>query len=94
MVFFPYKPLSIQTLRHLQFLSNFQSPKCSVSGKKNVRLFVVMTKTSVTSDKNVPLLTCACNDLTNFLHVVDKKTECGSYVNWAETCLEKLVKSL
>ena len=30
--------------------------KFSVSGKKNVRLFEVMTKTSVLSDKNVPLL--------------------------------------
>ena len=28
----------------------------SVSGKKNVRLIRVMTKTSVLSDKNVPLL--------------------------------------
>ena len=54
----PYKPLSFQTLRHPQFLSNFQSPKFkfSVSGKKNVRLFGVMTKTSVLSDKNVPLI--------------------------------------
>ena len=51
----PYKPLSFQTSRHTQFLSNFQSPKFkfSVSGKKNVG---VMTKTSVSSDKNVPLL--------------------------------------
>ena len=41
------KPLSIQTLRHPQFLSNFQSPKfkLSVSGKKNVHLFGIMTKT-------------------------------------------------
>ena len=31
--------------------------KFSVSGKKNVRLFGVMTKTSVLSDKNVPLHT-------------------------------------
>ena len=29
--------------------------KFSVSGKKNVRLFEVITKTSVLSDKNVPL---------------------------------------
>ena len=38
---------SFQTLRHPQFLSNFQSPKFkfSLSGKKNVRLFGVMTKT-------------------------------------------------
>ena len=28
--------------------------KFSLSGKKNVRLFEVMTKTSVLSDKNVP----------------------------------------
>ena len=37
----PYKALSFQTLRHHQFLSNFQSPKfkLSDSGKKNVRLF-------------------------------------------------------
>ena len=43
----PYKPLSLQTLRYPQFLSNFQSPKFkfSVSRKKNVRLFGVMTKT-------------------------------------------------
>jgi hypothetical protein len=49
----PYKPLSFQT----QFLSNFQSQKFkfSVSGKKNVRLLGVMTKTSVSSDKNVLL---------------------------------------
>ena len=55
----PYKPLSIsiQTLRYLQLLSNFQPPifKFSVSAKKNVRLFGVMTKTSASSDKNVPL---------------------------------------
>ena len=53
----PYKPLSFQTLRHPQFLSNFQSPKFkfSVSGKKNVRLFDAMKKTSVLSEKNVPL---------------------------------------
>ena len=54
----PYKPLSFQDLRHPQFLSNFQCPKFkfSVSGKKNVRLFGIMTKTSVvSSDKNVPL---------------------------------------
>ena len=53
----PYKALSFQTLRHPQFLSNFQSPqfKFSVSGKINVRLFVVTTKTSVLSEKNVPL---------------------------------------
>ena len=31
--------------------------KFSVSGKKNVCLFGVMTKTSVLSDKNIPLLT-------------------------------------
>ena len=31
--------------------------KLSVSGKKNVRLFGVMTKTSVASDENVPLQT-------------------------------------
>ena len=55
----PYKALSFQTLRHPQFLSNFQSPKFkfSVSGKKNVRLFDVITKTSASSDKNVPLQT-------------------------------------
>ena len=55
----PYKPLSIQTLRHLQFLSNVQSSKfkLSVSGKKNVRLFGVITKNiSIPSDKNVLLL--------------------------------------
>ena len=53
----PYKPLSFQTLRYPQFLSNFQSPKFkfSVSGKKNVCQFGVMTKTSVSSEKNVPL---------------------------------------
>ena len=52
-----YKPLSFQTLRHSQFLSNFQSPKFkfSFSGKKNVCLFEVLTKTSLSSDKNVPL---------------------------------------
>ena len=51
-------PLSFQTLRHPQFLSNFQSPKFkfSSSGKENVRLFGDMTKTSVSSVKNVPLL--------------------------------------
>ena len=55
----PYKALSFQTLRHPQFLSNFQSPKFkfSVSGKKNVCLFDVMTKTLVPSEKNVPLFT-------------------------------------
>ena len=49
----PYKALSFQTLRHPQFLSNFQSPKLnlSVSGKKNVFLFGVMTKTPVLSEK-------------------------------------------
>ena len=53
----PYKALSFQTLRHPQFLSNFKSPKFkfSVSGRKNVRLFDVMTKKSVLSEKNVPL---------------------------------------
>ena len=53
----PYKALSFQMLR-LPQLNNFQSPKFKflVSGKKNVRLFGVMTKTSVSSDKNVPLL--------------------------------------
>ena len=53
----PYKPLSFQTLRYPQFLNNFESPKfkTSVSGKKNVRLFDVMTKTSASSDLNVPL---------------------------------------
>ena len=53
----PYKPLSFQTLGYPQFLSNFQSPKFkfSVLGKKNVRRFDVMTKTSASSDKNVPL---------------------------------------
>ena len=37
----------------------YKSPKFkfSVSGKKNVRLFGVMTKSSVFSDKNVPLTT-------------------------------------
>jgi hypothetical protein len=60
----PHKPLSFQTLRRPQFLSNFQSPKFkfSVSGKKNVRLFGVMTKTSVSSDKNLPLLTAAFDE--------------------------------
>ena len=55
----PYKPLSFQTLRHSQFLSNFQSPKFkfSVSGKENVRLFEVIREVSVSSDKNVPLTT-------------------------------------
>jgi hypothetical protein len=50
-----YKPLSFQSLGYSQFLSNFQSPKFefSVLGKKNVRLFDVMTKTSTSSD--VPL---------------------------------------
>jgi hypothetical protein len=49
----PYKALSFQFLRHPQYLSNFQLPKFkfSVSGKKNVRLFEVMTKTSVLSEK-------------------------------------------
>ena len=53
-----YKALSFQNLRHPKFLSNFQSPKFkfSVSGMKNVRLFDVMTKTSVLSEKNVPFL--------------------------------------
>ena len=53
----PYKPLSFQILRHPQFLSNFQSPKFKffVSGKKNVHLLGVMTKTSLSSDKKVPL---------------------------------------
>ena len=53
----PYKPLSFQTLMHSQFLCNFQSPKFKslVSRKKNVCLFEDMTKTSVSSDKNVPL---------------------------------------
>ena len=51
------KALSFQTYRHPQFLSNFQTPKFkfSVSWKKNVHLFGVMTKTSVPSDKNVLL---------------------------------------
>ena len=42
----PYKTLCFQTLRHPWFLSNFQSPKFkfSVSGKKNVRLFVFSEK--------------------------------------------------
>ena len=54
----PYKPLNFQTLRYSQFLGNFQSPKFkfSVSVKKNVRLFEVMTKTSASSDKNEPLI--------------------------------------
>ena len=54
----PYKPLTFQTLRQTQLQSNFQSPKFkfSVSGKKNVNFFDIMTKTSVPSDKNVPLL--------------------------------------
>ena len=53
----PYKALSFQTLRHPQFLSNVQSSKFkfSVSGKKNVCLFDAMTKTSLLSDKIVPL---------------------------------------
>ena len=53
-----FLPLSLQTLRHPQFQSNFQSQKFkfSVSEKKNVRLLGVMTKTSVSSDKNVPLI--------------------------------------
>ena len=53
------KPLSIQTLRHLKFLSNVRSSKfkLSVSGKKNVRLFGVITKNiCIPSEKNVPLL--------------------------------------
>ena len=43
----PYKPLSFQTLRHSQFLTNSQSPKFkfSSSGKWNARLFVDMAKT-------------------------------------------------
>ena len=58
----PYKRLSIQILKYLNFLSNFQSPKfkVSVSGKKNVSLFGVMTKTSVPSDTNVPLPIVSC----------------------------------
>ena len=53
----PYKSLSFQTLRYPQILSNFQSPKFkfSVSGKKNVRRFDVMSKTLASSDKNIPL---------------------------------------
>ena len=55
----PYKAPSFQTLRHPQFLSNFQSPKFkfSISGKKNVLLFDVKTQTAVLSEKNVLLLT-------------------------------------
>ena len=54
----PYKPLNCQIWRHPQFLSKFQSPKfkLSVSGKKNVCLFGFMTKTSESSDKNLPIL--------------------------------------
>ena len=53
----PYKPLSFQTLRYPQFLSKFQLPKFKflVSGKKNVRLFGDMTKTSVLSEKKMYL---------------------------------------
>ena len=46
--------------------------KFSVSGKKNVGLFGVMTKTSVSSDKNVPLTIPknanlkVSNSITNF----------------------------
>ena len=53
------KLLSFQTLKYPKFLNNFQSPKfkLSVSGKKNVRLFGVITKNiSIPSDKNVLLL--------------------------------------
>ena len=59
-----YEALSFQTLRHPQFLSNLQSPKFkfSVSGKKNVCQFGVITKTSVLSDEDVPL---AASDITN-----------------------------
>ena len=55
--FCPYKPLIVQTLRHPQYLSNFQPPKFkfSSSGQWKVRLFGDMTKTSVLSEKNVPL---------------------------------------
>ena len=54
--FCPYKALNFQTLRHPQFLNNFQSPKFkfSASAKKNVGLFGVMTKTSVPSDQSIP----------------------------------------
>ena len=54
--FLPLQGSKLSNFR-TQFLSNFQSPKFkfSVPGKKNVRLFEVMTKTSVLSDKNVPL---------------------------------------
>jgi hypothetical protein len=50
----PYKPLSFQTLRHPQFLSNFQPPKFKflVSGKKCATVGVI---TKISSDKNVPL---------------------------------------
>ena len=60
--------LSFQTLRQPYFLSNFQSPKFkfSVSGKKIVCLFDVMTKTYL-SEKNVPLSNCYCTKKSNIL---------------------------
>ena len=77
----PYKPLSFQTLRHPQFLSNFQSPKFkfSVSGKKNVRLFEVMTKTSVSSDKNIPLGTAL---MMVFCPVDTSKLKSANILSW------------
>ena len=57
MAFLPLQASERQALRPPQFLSNFQLQefKFLVSGEKNVSLFGVMTKTSVFSDKNVPL---------------------------------------
>ena len=54
----PYKPLSIQI---------------QISGKKNVRLFGVMTKTSVSSDKNVPLADCHASYLFVFYLAIFSK---------------------
>ena len=53
---FFYKPLSFQTLRNPQFLSDFLSPKFKFSIS---RKYGDMTKTSISSDKNVPLFMCA-----------------------------------
>ena len=79
--FCPYKPLSFQTLRHPQVLSNFQSPKFkfSVWGKKNVRLFEVMTKTSVLSEKTYLYLKLRFVS-NNFWTKIPKSTQCAMII--------------
>ena len=49
---------------------NFNSKQLSVSGKKNVRLFGVMSKTSASSGKNVPWLLMDCSQVFDHIQVV------------------------